>query len=77
MKTLTSALAIAALFAAPLAYAGEEEHKAADADQSGGVSWDEAAAANPDMTEEDFTAADADASGELDQEEFDAAMGGN
>jgi hypothetical protein len=29
------------------------------------------------MTEEDFTAADADASGELDQEEFDAAMGGN
>jgi hypothetical protein len=41
-----------------------------DADASGGVSWTEASAAWPTLTEDAFKTADADASGELSAEEY-------
>jgi hypothetical protein len=41
-----------------------------DADASGGVSWTEAVAAWPSLTEDAFKTADADASGELSAEEY-------
>jgi hypothetical protein len=41
-----------------------------DADASAGVSWTEAYAAWPSLTEDAFKTADADASGELSAEEY-------
>lgn len=45
----------------------------ADADGDGRLSWDEARAAYPDLTEDAFAAIDVNADGELDEEEVTAA----
>lgn len=45
-----------------------------DADASGGVTFEEAVVAWPDLTQEAFTVADTDGNGELSAEEYDALV---
>lgn len=66
MKKLLTA-SVVSVFAASVAYA-QVAFETVDADASGGVTLEEAAAAG--MAEDVFTAADADGSGDLNAEEF-------
>lgn len=72
-STLTKALvAVTAISFSTLAYAAKD-FTAADSDGNGKVTWEEAAAANPEMTQEAFKALDKDGDGTLSAEEYNAA----
>lgn len=73
MRRFVTAFAAGALLLSPLAFADEEQFKAADSDADGALSAEEASAAFG-TEQEAFTTADADGNGTLSQEEFDAAM---
>ncbi len=67
----TTLAAIAALgLTTGIALAQTPEFPAVDANADSAISWEELAAAWPDMTQEQFTTADADASGGLSAEEY-------
>jgi Skp family chaperone for outer membrane proteins len=68
-KIVLSAAVILGLSTAAFAQAATD-FATVDADASGGVSWAEASAAWPTLTEDAFKTADADASGELSAEEY-------
>lgn len=74
MKKLIAVFAIAG-FATPV-FAQAPDFASVDADQSGGVTLEEAQAAMAEVTEEQFQAADADQSGDLSEEEFAALVAG-
>lgn len=68
-KIILSSLVVLGLSTAAFAQAATD-FATVDADASGGVSWAEASAAWPALTEDAFKTADADASGELSAEEY-------
>ena len=68
-KIILSSLVVLGLSTAAFAQAATD-FATVDADASGGVSWVEASAAVPTLTEDAFKTADADASGELSAEEY-------
>lgn len=68
LRTSLTALAALALTTSPI------WAQSADTDGDGMVSFEEASAAMPDMTEETFSAADANGDGMLDAEEIAAAQ---
>ncbi|KKC35083.1 hypothetical protein WH87_18225 [Devosia epidermidihirudinis] len=68
-KILLSSLVVLGLSSAAFAQAATD-FATVDADASGGVSFSEAQAAWPDLTQEAFTAADTDGNGELSAEEY-------
>ena len=68
-KIILSSFVVLGLSTAAFAQAATD-FATVDADASGGVSWAEASAAVPTLTEDAFKTADADASGELSAEEF-------
>lgn len=68
-----STLSVLALLAASipvLAQDNPNDFATVDTDASGAISWAEAIAALPSLTEEAFTAADEDESGELSEDEY-------
>lgn len=69
MKKLLVA-ATAAAFGAATSLANAADFKAADTDESGTVSMEEAKAVMPELTDEAFQTADADGSGDLSEDEF-------
>lgn len=69
-KIILSSLVVLGLSTAAFAQAAATDFATVDADVSGGVSWTEAYAAWPTLTEEAYKAADVDASGELSAEEY-------
>lgn len=68
-KIILSSLIVLGLSTAAFAQAATD-FATVDADASGGVSWAEASAAWPTLTEDAFKTADADANGELSAEEY-------
>ena len=69
-KIILSSVIVLGLSGAAFAQAATPDFASVDADASGGVSWTEAYAAWPTLTEDAFKAADTDASGELSAEEY-------
>jgi hypothetical protein len=69
-KIILSSLVVLGLSTAAFAQAAATDFATVDADASAGVSWAEASAAWPTLTEDAFKTADADASGELSAEEY-------
>ena len=67
------AILLATGFASTAALAAD--FTAADADQNGSVSMEEAKAAMPDLADDAFKAADGDQNGELSADEWDAIQG--
>lgn len=65
-----SLIAILASSASVLGQDNPNDFAAVDSDGSGAISWTEASAALPSLTEETFKAADGDASGELSEDEY-------
>ncbi|MDB5536382.1 MAG: hypothetical protein JWP26_3924 [Devosia sp.] len=68
-KIILSSFIVLGLSTAAFAQAATD-FATVDADASAGVSWAEASAAWPTLTEDAFKTADADASGELSAEEY-------
>jgi len=75
MKTVATALGLAALLASSLAFAAEDKFKAADTNGDGALTFEEALAAMPTTTEEEFKSSDLDGNGTLSPEEFATAVG--
>jgi len=69
-KILLSSFVVLGLSTAAFAQAAATDFATVDADASGGVSWTEAYAAWPTLTEDAFKTADTDANGELSAEEY-------
>jgi len=72
-KIILSSLVVLGLSSAAFAQAATD-FTSVDADASGGISYTEAVAAWPDLTQEAFAAADVDGNGELSAEEYDALV---
>lgn len=72
-KIILSSLVVLGLSTAAFAQAGTD-FATVDADASGGITFEEAVVAWPDLTQDAFTAADIDANGELSAEEYDALV---
>lgn len=72
-KIILSSLVVLGLSSAAFAQAATD-FATVDADVSGGVSYEEALVAWPDLTEDAFKSADADANGQLSAEEYDALV---
>jgi hypothetical protein len=68
---LTAALAA---FVGAAALAAAPEFSAADANRDGALSWAEAKAAMPELTDADFAAADGDGDGALSPDEYAAVF---
>lgn len=74
MKKLMISVAALALMSAP-AFAQAADFSTADANGDGQVTYEEAVAVLPDLTEDQFKAADTDSNGTLSEAEYDALIG--
>ncbi|MCW5722831.1 MAG: hypothetical protein KIS86_16985 [Devosia sp.] len=72
-KIILSSLVVLGLSTAAFAQAATD-FASVDTDTSGGISFAEAQAAWPDLTQEAFTAADLDGNGELSADEYDGLV---
>lgn len=72
-KIILSSLVVLGLSTAAFAQVATD-FATVDADASGGITFEEAVVAWPDLTQDAFTAADIDANGELSAEEYDALV---
>lgn len=70
MKRLTTPFLVLLMAAAPALAQTPTDFADVDTDANGAISWDEASAVLPNLTEDAFKAADTDTSGDLSEEEY-------